>query len=387
MARRQGASLVEVLVAIFVMGIGMIALLTLFPLGALRMAQAIQDDTCARAVANANSLASMTIVPPIPPPPALSIVNRPLRSDAHAITPPFPSPFAAFPALNRLPLDTFKDIPVPGYNRAFAADPNGVSYPVYIDPIGYSNSVPGSVALPSQYWLGTGGGNYNAMGLIARVPVSFVINAANPPPIPFTFINSAVYKWFSLLDDINFDTDPATGGITPPVSGPAPTPPFQRDIRYSWAYLVQRPRTSDPSVVNCSIVVYNKRPLALTGSLTLSEATYNAVYNLTKNTISVSWAGSTAPNIRTGGWVLDCTYVQIPPPPAVQKFGSAHGYFYRVVGITDTSPTSADLEVQQPLRGFPLPTAPNYSLTPPGMVMFLDGVAEVYERGLDRKFD
>ena len=42
MIRRRGATLLEVLVAIFVMGIGMLALLALFPLGVLTMRQAIQ---------------------------------------------------------------------------------------------------------------------------------------------------------------------------------------------------------------------------------------------------------------------------------------------------------------------------------------------------------
>src|SRR5690349_6011456 len=56
--RRSGSSLVEVLVAIFVMGLGLIALLTLFPIGMLRMMRAIRDDQCALAAqtAHTNSL-------------------------------------------------------------------------------------------------------------------------------------------------------------------------------------------------------------------------------------------------------------------------------------------------------------------------------------------
>src|SRR5438093_7745538 len=50
---RTGATLTEVLVAIFVMAIGLLALLTLFPLGALSMAQAIKDDRTAHAAKNA----------------------------------------------------------------------------------------------------------------------------------------------------------------------------------------------------------------------------------------------------------------------------------------------------------------------------------------------
>ena len=42
MKRRDGATLVEVLVAIFVMGIGLLALLALFPLGVLTMEASIR---------------------------------------------------------------------------------------------------------------------------------------------------------------------------------------------------------------------------------------------------------------------------------------------------------------------------------------------------------
>lgn len=42
--RRAGFSLVEVLVAVFIVSVGLIALLTLFPLGAMQMAQAFRDD-------------------------------------------------------------------------------------------------------------------------------------------------------------------------------------------------------------------------------------------------------------------------------------------------------------------------------------------------------
>jgi hypothetical protein len=49
---RFGVTLIEVLSAIFVTGIGLLAILVLFPLGALSMAQAIKDDRTA-AIADA----------------------------------------------------------------------------------------------------------------------------------------------------------------------------------------------------------------------------------------------------------------------------------------------------------------------------------------------
>src|SRR5437879_6957238 len=64
---RTGATLTEVLVAIFVMAIGLLALLTLFPLGALSMAQAIKDNRTAHSGRNAFAIAE-----------ALNIHNDPL---------------------------------------------------------------------------------------------------------------------------------------------------------------------------------------------------------------------------------------------------------------------------------------------------------------------
>ncbi|MBL8796743.1 MAG: prepilin-type N-terminal cleavage/methylation domain-containing protein, partial [Planctomycetia bacterium] len=55
-SRRSGVTLTEVLVAIFVCGLGLMALMTLFPLGAANMAQAIDDDRCAHSAANASAI-------------------------------------------------------------------------------------------------------------------------------------------------------------------------------------------------------------------------------------------------------------------------------------------------------------------------------------------
>src|SRR5712691_129060 len=63
MIRRPAVTLVETLVAIFVMGFGMLALLVLFPLGALTMAQAIKDDKTAHAASNAKAILAAWNIP------------------------------------------------------------------------------------------------------------------------------------------------------------------------------------------------------------------------------------------------------------------------------------------------------------------------------------
>src|SRR5262249_28244754 len=55
-ARRRAVTLVEVLIAIFLMGIGLMAILSLFPLGAAQMAQALKDQRAAEAATNAAAL-------------------------------------------------------------------------------------------------------------------------------------------------------------------------------------------------------------------------------------------------------------------------------------------------------------------------------------------
>src|SRR5437762_7490701 len=73
--KRPGVTLIEVLVAIFVMGIGLICLLTLFPLAAMSMAAAFKDERSAQAAINARTVADM----------------KKLRGDSK-ITPYFKSP-------------------------------------------------------------------------------------------------------------------------------------------------------------------------------------------------------------------------------------------------------------------------------------------------------
>ena len=50
--RRSGVTLIEVLVSIFVASIGLLALLALFPVGALSMRQALKDSRCAQSSIN-----------------------------------------------------------------------------------------------------------------------------------------------------------------------------------------------------------------------------------------------------------------------------------------------------------------------------------------------
>ena len=94
--RRSAVTLIEVLVAIFVMGIGLICLLTLFPLGAQQMAAAFKDERTAQAAINARTTAAI----------------KNLRADKNVVA-------------------KYKDSGV-----GPPADDDGPSNPVFVDPVG-----------------------------------------------------------------------------------------------------------------------------------------------------------------------------------------------------------------------------------------------------------
>lgn len=349
MPRRSGATLIEVLVAIFIMGIGLIALLVLFPLGALRMAKAIQDDRCSQAAVSASSIANIGSV----------------RTDNNVQT-------AMLIGTTGLP------------------QPNSElkSYPVFVDPIGLRTmaGLPGATVVAGN-------------PLVPRVSPSF-LNIAN---------NLDVMRFFALPDDLMFDNVNIPNFGYPKTLLPGLV---ERDTRFTWAYLAQRPRCADASVVDLSVVVYNSRSLSLTGNLSLAEYNYDqfdpkvpvsevsfgltnpgaAPFSANVARVRYEYFGHTAPPVRSGDWVLDNSYA----------YNDVHAYFYRVAGVTDGTEiingkayAFVDLEVQQPFRGFtpsPQGVPVNDPFTGPtaaypndrARLIVLEGVAEVFERSVGK---
>jgi hypothetical protein len=306
MNQRKGATLVEVLAAIFVMGVGLMALLTLFPLGAISMAEGIRNDRAAHIAPSAAAIAKIR-----------NIRNDPLVTPAY--TTPDPGGTQT-PAMSN-----------PGANA---------SYPVFIDPFGWLSN--GCATNPATRWVGT--------SQVPRRTASFASAGGL----------ASITRWFSLLDDMTFQEN-----------GQAQTSPFDRTQKYTWAYLCKEVNASNPAYgTNLWVVVYDGRPQMSTGiSQTIGEHTYSAtIGNMTfstnypgNNTIILNWvAGQDPPQVKKGTWILDAS---IPT--------YNHGFFYRAVGVTQTGPTSMDVEVQTNVRA----TSNN------GVAVVMDNVIEVFERG------
>jgi prepilin-type N-terminal cleavage/methylation domain-containing protein len=274
---RAGVTLIEVLVAIFIMAIGLLALLTLFPLGALSMAQAIKDQRVSEGGQQANAFAN-----------ALNI-----RSQA-------------------------------GFTSSSTTGP---SSPVFIDPWGKRIGMPGTVG-------GVAGG-------VSRIEL----------PLTSTPPNSLAntMRYYGLQDELTFADngtlpDPTSGGI-------------QRDPKTTWAYWLRCPNSSNPNVVEMSIVVYFGRNLQLgSAEIPVTNILYTAG---TPNSVGVP----SNTDIRRGMWIVDVT--------TGTNSKAIRGQWYRVVDTVDA------------VGGIQLDLQPQPAVAMQNLIIMED-VAEVFYKGTGR---
>jgi Tfp pilus assembly protein PilV len=238
-------TLVEVLVTIFIMGIGMIALLTLFPLGALTMAQAIRDDRIGNAAGEAAALANAFNV----------------RNDANAVA-------------------LFNNYLTAGPGGTAAANPTGPGYPVYVDPF-YATQVPPP---PNLGVLAPSPG-------IDRCTASYV-GGTNP----------AVARFFALRDDINF----ANNGV--PVGSPGVVQ-RGGGYTWAYLLRRNKAASGAEVDLTVVVYAGRSIQLAAgenTYTVNQVGSTTNAA-NAGDTAVDLSWSGA-APAVRRGAWLLDTSY-------------------------------------------------------------------------------
>jgi hypothetical protein len=152
---------------------------------------------------------------------------------------------------------------------------------------------------------------------------------------------------------------------------------IEREGRYSWAYLLRRPNFDDANVVTVSVVVYSGRSQAVLG-----ETTYYVDWVAGTNSVKVYWQPNNTPPVdkpavKPGNWVLDATVLTKPTNNPYAP--DPHGFFYRVVGVTESYDPGVNqpfllLELQTPIkRGNPVAGQ--------GILVVMDNVAEVFEKG------
>jgi hypothetical protein len=392
MKRQSGTTLPEVLIAIFVLAIGLLGILSLFPLGAMRMAQAIKDDRCGTLESNETSLMHTGFKDQM----ALSAPSQQqsrepiFRNDFNPLPGQqfyyagYPSgypfspmlypnapwaPQAGPPAGNTPPISalppllTSSPAPPANYNSSLP------SYPVYLDLSGwFANS-----GTAQQYQVG---GNQFSMPRRTLLAVEQLRGTAA--------YNILLNRYTVLLDDLGFGPD---GGVVvnpaslanPPTAwgtsaGPAVNFPnntlVQRDGRYSCALMVRRQQVAIDSQCEMTVVVYGGRSISTPPAETVYQGT-NILFNWQQTEVIINYAamGLPRPKIRKGSWILDATMANLFNN---QMVAEPHGFFYRVINVTEGN-GALSLELQVPSRA-------TVSNNPFGLLIVMDDVAEVFER-------
>lgn len=345
LAWRSGLTLIEVLIAILVMGIGLISLLALFPLGALSMAQSIKDNRMAQYAASARAFANFRIR-------STSNLYADLPNGADtALT----TAFQYYHSTTGSMVD----------GQAEPAT-TGPSYPVYIDPFGWQLQPNSSdTDLRVGTWPGATGTTYPNPTCIQRINLNSITPTGTPAQIP---------RWFTGLDDMVFGSNG--------VPNPSGVGAIERNERYTWAFLCQEntyvpPGSASIPSINVTAVVYDRRaPSLVNTNQIFGENVYqNVTYTLGSNVVELTWNQGQQPeppDIKPGTWILDAT--ANTTNTAVYPF--IHGYFYRVVAVSNPGAGGAgtiDYEIQTPA----LASANG------GLLVVMDGVAEVFSFGVN----
>jgi hypothetical protein len=369
---RTGATLTEVLVAIFVMAIGLLALLTLFPLGALSMAQAIKDGRTAQSSKSAFAIAE-----------AMNIHNDPVVI-SNGLAPAVPG-FSPTYFLNAYPTIT------PAGGALLAPDLQAIGnwdnagYPIYVDPIGCRSFQSLGLAvglpyptvgnvLPPVVAPNAGATPFSS---IPRQPLNSLLPAPGVASILIANASTqSLVRWCTLSDDITFQENgtPSTN-----------TGAVQRENRYTWAWLLRRPKATDPTVVDVAVVVYSGRSLTSLGetpfpnpNLPLGPTNQFVIFDPSSKFVDIYYSG-TKPSIRTGSWILDATMEYFIPASST-NVPDPHGFFYRVVGVTDVNSTTMRLELQTYPKNR-TPTVVPGTAIPYGVLIVMENVVEVFEKG------
>lgn len=245
MTRRPGMSLTEVLVALFIMALGTIAILTMFPLGAIQMGQALKDDRTAQCSNQADAYMRWYWK------------TKVVESGPDAFTTAFTNPGNGATALTT------------------AANAGQPSYPVAIDPMGFAAGSTGPVAGVSS---------------LPRQNLALIASSATP--------DLFALRTCSLLDGFGFA--PASYGVPTDPS----TNQVDRDYRYNWMWVLQQPNISFPNNATMTVVVFNQRAYKYNPPNAEASTTVGFTPGSTSlQSVSVP-AGVV---VQKGSWVLDAT--------------------------------------------------------------------------------
>jgi prepilin-type N-terminal cleavage/methylation domain-containing protein len=362
--RRPGVTLIEVLIATFILSIGMLAIMALFPIGAVSMARAINQTRAADHGANSDATFRIYWKG------AWTDQNgggvRSSSNEAYAASgftedmiPLLDRRRAANGTIN----PTVSDIP-PNSSQP--------SNPILVDPIGWRTQ-----AGVSQVYVAGQTPPAAPTGpppLLPFMPARTSLSVCAADASPRTTV-----RLTTLLDDMTFDRggEPASYA----------TGQLERGGRYNTAWLIQRPRNNVPQEVRVRVLVFAGRsPTDTPSSETLYPASASGYVNGVDpkpNSVSMYLNGQAKPNIRKGSWVAFSTTANPPGGTPYSIFD-----FYRISGINDDNPNVLVVEFEEPLRTYETGTLPQPAAYEPGptrlngYIVVFDNLYEVFDRGV-----
>lgn len=414
--RRRGFSLTEVLIAIFVMSIGLISLLVLFPFGAIQMATAIKDDRTAMIADNAAASANLFWKQAwVQRDLGVRAVNE-ARNEQRFIGAMQTNPYTAFyfganlapgtwppvaptpwpPADTDWNTGTVPNPPAPApsartfYPPVPPADPLSLlvtdpstqdGYPVLVDPVGFFAHDRGSPRLNfGTWWLAGEAGQRRVM--------RWTLNEFLPSRDLSAGINQAsILRYCSFADDLNFrdsGTAMRPGGVV------------ERGNFYNWAFLVRRKGvTASGMTMRLWILVYQRRAIDIPNEETAVAARMRPGNPLMRLILPASGA---QPPLRKGAWVLNvsspnnrsrvCTWHRILNVNEVGVDDGSGGFGFAsgrpAIDVEVDPPPGIDIDPSMPPnnRALPDPVDPNQG----GMVYIFDTLLqgkliEVFDRG------
>lgn len=337
---RSGFTLTEVLMAMFVMAIGMISLLALFPVAFQQARWALDNEQVARSAANAQSTSELPRVAVDSTTGMVSTNAQSIRNDDR-YRPDASNPFLLWRCPSTGPLgrpqflfdttantwtfSTDVNIPLPGTKVKFP--------PVFVDPniATFTGFIEVATNLP-----------FHVGAVATRLPFSSIPGFAGDPATLRPNISVGIPR--SSLSQ--YSRDPGGLGLTQRMQtetsmgdevtfGSNGLPELNtagevnRQRRFSWAYMCNWPDYNTPEVCEVTAVLFNTRPdnggLATLppGELTYGSNVAVGAFSGTdtvgygrvfvKGQIQVSVAlGNTTPapmEIKAGDWILDSTMI------------------------------------------------------------------------------
>lgn len=364
---RRGITLTEILIAIMILGVGMIALATLFPIGLLRLRQAqresrsaflaesVASDVQARNLFSTDSFIQADLMNAAfgLPPWYFSVAKNSYYDPLVQDTPvyggdPFavnPTPPPAFITLGASAATSggyglpFAYDPLWRYQTGYYLDPVNLTMPEarfaagnYIDSMG--NFVSTLRPDPSDGGVASAHGlqrltNYNrpvVQGSAAQVPAIFV----SPEDVVWNEIDQGGGGPSPVLPDFRLSSVNAVNGLQPQVTS---------DWRFTWMVTARRNNAFNGASYDGNVVVFENRPFSMDNGQVAGETVVEAVFGPSTNVVmSTNFAnvgyGSGAdrsvllrwfatqpdPVVKVGDWIADVTYER--------SLAAVYGRFY-----------------------------------------------------------